>query len=334
MKPYRILFSLAAFYNLAFGVWAGFFPLHFFRVFDLPPPQYPSIWACVGMVVGIYCLAYAYVAWKPEEGDVLILIGLIGKVLGPLGWLHAVNRGEFPARTFPLTLFNDLIWWFPFLFYLLRKQRLRGRVISLIVVFMHAVACLGLLLLQGGMEFNPSLPARRQWVADHTSLWTFVWFFWVLSSLSIPAFMTSWALALREQRKTPSWVWIGPAICAFGVLFDVSAELIYIAWLPEVSRSLADFERGVRAYNVLSAGVANGLYCVAGLFLSTVSLRGSFLRGFQASLGFLMWGAGLSLTVMALLNNRLGIMVTAATTMALFIPWAAWVGWKFVREKA
>src|SRR4029450_7513610 len=119
MRFYRILFGLAALYNLAFGLWAGLFPLHFFDLFQMDPPRYPSLWSCVGMVVGVYAPAYAYAAYKPEKGDVFIAVGLLGKILGPIGWILAVKRGEFPARTFPLILSNDLIWWLPFLYYLL-----------------------------------------------------------------------------------------------------------------------------------------------------------------------------------------------------------------------
>ena len=35
---FRIIFSLAAIYNLAFGLWASVFPLAFFRLFDLAMP--------------------------------------------------------------------------------------------------------------------------------------------------------------------------------------------------------------------------------------------------------------------------------------------------------
>src|SRR5262249_16117272 len=118
----RWLFGLAAVYNVAFGAWATLFPFHFFALFDLPPPPSPSIWAWVGMVVGLFAIAYAYIAWKPGSGELLAVTELLGKVLGPIGWLHAVWTGELPPRTFPLILANDLIWWFPFLFYLLRRS--------------------------------------------------------------------------------------------------------------------------------------------------------------------------------------------------------------------
>jgi hypothetical protein len=115
---YRTVFVLAAIYNLVFGVWAGFLPQAFFRWFVMEPPRYPAIWRCLGMVIGVYGLAYAYAAMWPERGRPMVAIGLLGKVLGPIGWLVTVNSGEFPARTFSLIAFNDLIWWVPFALYL------------------------------------------------------------------------------------------------------------------------------------------------------------------------------------------------------------------------
>jgi hypothetical protein len=123
---FRVIFSLAAVYNLAFGVWAGLFPLAFFERFDLETPRYPSLWSCLGMVVGLYGVIYVLVALKPEEGGVLAAVGLLGKFLGPAGWLVTVQRGELPARTFPLILCNDLGWWLPFACYLIWVRRCQG----------------------------------------------------------------------------------------------------------------------------------------------------------------------------------------------------------------
>jgi hypothetical protein len=116
------IFGLAAAYNLAFGLWAGFFPLHFFTLFDLDPPRYPSLWSCLGMVVGVYGILYAHVAHNPADGKWIVGVGLLGKILGPAGWFVTVARGELPARTFPLILCNDLIWWVPFAWFLLEVR--------------------------------------------------------------------------------------------------------------------------------------------------------------------------------------------------------------------
>ena len=50
IRLFRITFTLAGCYNLAFGVWAGFYPLAFFEIFEIEPPRYPAIWACIGLL--------------------------------------------------------------------------------------------------------------------------------------------------------------------------------------------------------------------------------------------------------------------------------------------
>jgi hypothetical protein len=45
-------------------------------------------------------------------------IGLLGKVLGPLGLSMLVWRGHWPLATAVLGLTNALIWWVPFSLYL------------------------------------------------------------------------------------------------------------------------------------------------------------------------------------------------------------------------
>ncbi len=324
---YRMLFSLAALYNIAFGFWAGLFPQHFFQLFQLPPPLYPSLWACLGMVVGLYGLVYAFVAWKPEQGDALIWIGLVGKILGPIGWLLTIRKGELPARTFFLILCNDLIWWFPFLFYLWRNRAWRGRAIATLVVLFHLAACLGILLMRSAPF---SFPPPTLMELDRSGFaWTLGWFFWVLSSISLATFMASWVLTLRRKFLAAPWIWLGFALCTLGVLFDLGGEALFITWLSDSSRTKLEIDWGIRAYTYASAAVANGLYCVAGLMLSVVSWTRKMITGFPAVLGFLLWGVGISLTVTALAEHPAGVMLTAAGTMALFIPWAGWVGWKF-----
>ena len=125
---YRIVFGLAALYNLAFGLWAGFAPYAFFDFFHLRPPLYPSIWSCLGMVVGTYGLAYGYAALRLDRAAPFIAIGLLGKVLGPIGWVLTVRSGEWPVRTLTLILFNDIVWWLPFGLFLIDGTRIAARV--------------------------------------------------------------------------------------------------------------------------------------------------------------------------------------------------------------
>src|SRR5207302_1840708 len=66
---------------------------------------------------------YAYAAWRIDRAFPFIAIGLAGKILGPIGWLIAVRSHELPFRTFPLIVFDDLLWWLPFGMFLLEGTR-------------------------------------------------------------------------------------------------------------------------------------------------------------------------------------------------------------------
>src|SRR5262245_45697653 len=103
----RVVLFLAAGYNVAFGAWAILRPVDFFALFDLPMTNHPAIWRCLGMVLGVYGAGYAWAAVRPDLVQPVV-------VLGPIGWAATVASGEWPLRTFPLVLFNDLVWWIPF----------------------------------------------------------------------------------------------------------------------------------------------------------------------------------------------------------------------------
>src|ERR1700674_5515539 len=129
-RMFRITFALAGAYNLAFGIWAGFWPLEFFEIFGIAPPRYPAIWACLGMVVGVYGLLYWHAAWKPENARPIIAVGLLGKVLGPIGMLFSLSD-QWPPRLAMLNVYNDVIWWLPFTLFLLRGGRLAKQLVPL-----------------------------------------------------------------------------------------------------------------------------------------------------------------------------------------------------------
>lgn len=110
-------------YNVAWGGLVVFFPLAPFRWAGLPPPNYPEVWQCLGMVVGVYGLGYAIAATDPVRHWPIVLVGLLGKVLGPLGFLLAALDGRLPWAVGLMNLTNDLVWWVPFALILLRAAR-------------------------------------------------------------------------------------------------------------------------------------------------------------------------------------------------------------------
>jgi hypothetical protein len=85
--------------------------------------NHPQIFACLGMVVGLYGIIYFEVARVPERGWLLAAVGLLGKILGPIGLARLIWTGAWPARTIVLCLTNDLIWWIPFSIFLIDAWR-------------------------------------------------------------------------------------------------------------------------------------------------------------------------------------------------------------------
>jgi hypothetical protein len=295
---YRLIFTAAAAYNIAFGLWASLFPRAFFDLFQLPAPRYPAIWACLGMVVGLYGIGYAHAAWRVNAAFPFIAIGLAGKVLGPIGWTIAVRSGELPFRTFPLIVFDDLIWWVPFSLFLLEATpvaRFFKRTAPQWCAALHIIAaCCTLLFLR---EFDAAHPER----------WRAGWILWMIAAISLAGFYAWWGARIGE---------IVPfAIAALGLLCDFSGESIFIGWLPIPGSPLE------RTANLLTGGAGNGLYTIAGIML-TVASPSLPLRW----LAWLAWASGIALTVVTILDIRIGVVIASAALMIFFIPWVLVMG--------
>jgi len=316
-RNYRILFLLAALYNLGFGLWAGLLPHSFFFLFLMDPPRYPAIWQCLGMVIGLYGLAYGYAALRLDRACPFIAIGLIGKILGPIGWVIAVGNGEWPIRTFTLICFNDLLWWLPFSLFLLEGSSLGDRIRACApyaCALLNAIAAGAMLLiLRPGTEAVADLVERAGYIAQNPVLWRGGWALWIAAALSLLAFYAWWGSHLSSP---------GPASAAFliavaGIACDCLAESLYIGWLPEHMDVAAPLG------TLLTGAAANGLYTLAGivLTLATRSLKGALLVW-----TWILWICGLSLTVSTLCGNVTAMVVSTAILMTLFSPWVVVLG--------
>lgn len=118
--------GLAGIYNLTWGMAAVLWPNVLFRWAGIDPPNYPELWQCIGMIVGVYGIGYAIAATDPVRHWPIVLVGLLGKVFGPIGFLQAAVAGKLPWRFGTTLLFNDLMWWIPFgaiLVYVVRVSR-------------------------------------------------------------------------------------------------------------------------------------------------------------------------------------------------------------------
>lgn len=110
----QISLTLAGFYNLAWGTFIVLFPNALFTWAHMSLPLYPQIWQCVGMIVGVYGVGYLIAARNPLVHWPIVLVGLLGKVLGPIGFLSNAVHGLLPWVAGWVNVFNDLIWWVPF----------------------------------------------------------------------------------------------------------------------------------------------------------------------------------------------------------------------------
>lgn len=130
-KFYQIVFLLAGIYNIVWGLFTALYPNWLFRFAEMEPSNYPDIFACVGMIVGLYGVIYLEIARKPERGFLPAAVGLTGKILGPIGLLMLVAEGKWKSAALIMNLTNDFIWWIPFALYLwdswaFYKKDLRG----------------------------------------------------------------------------------------------------------------------------------------------------------------------------------------------------------------
>lgn len=116
---HQITFALAGAYNLAWGAYSALDPQWLFRYAGMPLSNTPEIFACLAMVVGIYGFLYWQVARDPERGAAIAAIGLLGKVLGPIGLAQLIWSGAWPLKSIVLCITNDFIWWIPFTLYLM-----------------------------------------------------------------------------------------------------------------------------------------------------------------------------------------------------------------------
>lgn len=126
LAAYRPWLFAAAIYNLAWGGINILFPSLYFDLIGIEPPNYAGIWQVVGMFVLVYAPAYWWASRYPARHRHLVVIGMMGKLFGPIGLVWAVATDDLPAAFGWTIITNDLIWWPAFALYLRDASRLCG----------------------------------------------------------------------------------------------------------------------------------------------------------------------------------------------------------------
>jgi uncharacterized membrane protein len=114
-NTHSTILKIAAIYNLVWGAFIILAPHALFDFAGLPRMQnYIGIWQCVGMIVGVYGIGYWVASLDPNRHWPIVLVGFLGKILGPIGFVQAYLQGVFNAKFGLTILTNDVIWWIPF----------------------------------------------------------------------------------------------------------------------------------------------------------------------------------------------------------------------------
>ncbi len=109
----RILWA-AGFYNICWGIAVVCWPGKILKLLGMASMSYPEVWQYVGVLTGVYGIAYLLVAVSPLQNWPIIFIGLVTKLMGPVGFVYSARQGHLPWQFGWTVLGNDVIWWVPF----------------------------------------------------------------------------------------------------------------------------------------------------------------------------------------------------------------------------
>ncbi len=243
----------------------------------------------------------------------------MAKVLGAVGWVHAVRSGLWHVRTFPLVVFHCGVWWLPFVLLLFDGTRLGARLRALApracAAFNAAGALTMPLVLRHGLESTADPAARAAFVEGHLFLWRASWAIWMGAGLTLVAFIAWWGARIGE----PKWSVLALATACAGLACDLGAESLFMSWFPGRMGELD------RTAGILTGGAANGLYTIAGVLLT---LRTRTLRGLSLLWTWAVWIAGGFLTASTFTGSVPATVASTAALMMLFCPWVWFVGRK------
>ncbi|MEY3458219.1 MAG: hypothetical protein RL215_1376 [Planctomycetota bacterium] len=84
------------------------------------PPTDIFLWQGMGLIILLYGIGYAIASADPARHYAVVLVGLLAKILGPIGMTWAVLNQQVSHNVLWLIPIHDLIWWWPFTLIVLR----------------------------------------------------------------------------------------------------------------------------------------------------------------------------------------------------------------------
>ncbi len=120
----QVTLALAGIYNLAWGTLVVLAPRATLEWLGLEVSSVlvEQLWGCIGMFVAVWGAGYLAAARDPLRHWPIVMVGLLGKVFGPIGFALALAQDALPISMGKTLLTNDLVWWIPFA-WILRDAR-------------------------------------------------------------------------------------------------------------------------------------------------------------------------------------------------------------------
>ncbi len=115
-------------WHLLLGASIILAPTAFFSLTGLPLPNYLQMWQGAGIMTAVMGVGFVIASRDPMRHWPVILIGLIPKVIAPVGVVWGFWRRDLPPALGSLVLVNDVAWWVPFsmLLWLAAREKAAG----------------------------------------------------------------------------------------------------------------------------------------------------------------------------------------------------------------
>jgi len=84
------------------------------------------LWQGSGLIIFLFGIGYLIASNDPFRHWLMVLIGLLAKVLGPVGMLWSVLTGQVSSDVLRLIPLHDLLWWIPFTMIVLLRNSYAG----------------------------------------------------------------------------------------------------------------------------------------------------------------------------------------------------------------
>ena len=106
--------GLAAAADIVAGVVLALSPATVFSWLGLAAPVNPGVWQVLGLFVGVHGVSYALAARDPFRHWPIVTVGLLARVVVPLGFVWAATSGLMQWGLGLLIVALGAVWWVPF----------------------------------------------------------------------------------------------------------------------------------------------------------------------------------------------------------------------------